>query len=737
MKIRQRFNHSGFFYSIFIPVFLVGMLMIISFSIYTYQKTYQTIQENLIEDRASNLQQIKNNIEQKVKTVEYSFSTYSTTSNFQKIIAKPLTYRSYTDVREVTSQLAYISVMGIENASYELISLEQSWRIANGSLAFLTEEEKNEIDQMTRDSSSYLFWQPKKKSIQMFISLPIFKTSRSAVGRVTIPKTTINQLLTGSQEQLLDIYTYDGQQLFANKESLSKKQQQILNQTTDKNGTFSDEAGDIYLYSKSDYNQWVYVSRLTHQQVTGAIRNLVIGLVAITFVVLILLVFVSYLVANQAARPLREIRDRLEVPRTPGGRKAEINQILGGIEEIVVQNEGMTNKLKTQQPELETLFILNLFRNQVAVADIPRRLAQFGYSEGKEFVTLLIQIDDLGGRQESTRDILLLALEKVVGEILPASERFLPIVLNNDTQATILQISEEQWKRQIITYCQAIRKAAKDYLKIKISFGISQVYASLEESKQAVDNAKEALHFRINLGAEALIFYDEIAPQLDANSVVKYPVDEELLLNDAMRAGDQTGIDQAFSTVITSIFSANHTPITIETALLRLVNNIIQLGQLLGADAEVFQNNHRIYLDVLNNDNPEKIKGLIYHALILPIVSTIQDKTDREIRSLSQKMVHIVHQQYDQEISLDIIADQLHYNPNYLSSVFKKEMQSNFGDYLQNYRLSVAKDWLINTNYTIKELSEKLQYNNPQNFIRFFKKRECMTPGEYRKQFKA
>ena len=35
---------------------------------------------------------------------------------------------------------------------------------------------------------------------------------------------------------------------------------------------------------------------------------------------------------------------------------------------------------------------------------------------------------------------------------------------------------------------------------------------------------------------------------------------------------------------------------------------------------------------------------------------------------------------------------------------------------------------------TVKVISERLQYNNPQNFIRFFKKKEGITPGEYREQ---
>src|SRR5699024_7201978 len=143
-----------------------------------------------------------------------------------------------------------------------------------------------------------------------------------------------------------------------------------------------------------------------------------------------------------------------------------------------------------------------------------------------------------------------------------------------------------------------------------------------------------------------------------------------------------------------------------------------------------------IYLEVLNKNNLIEIKELMLHGLINPIVEMIQNVTDREMKNLSDKMLVLIHKQYDQDISLESLADQLHYNSNYLSSVFKKEVGLNFADYLQNYRLTIAKEYLVNTEMLIKEISERLKYNNPQNFIRFFKKKVGVTPGEYRRQNK-
>ncbi|MGO4495212.1 helix-turn-helix domain-containing protein [Paenibacillus sp. 2RAB27] len=55
-----------------------------------------------------------------------------------------------------------------------------------------------------------------------------------------------------------------------------------------------------------------------------------------------------------------------------------------------------------------------------------------------------------------------------------------------------------------------------------------------------------------------------------------------------------------------------------------------------------------------------------------------------------------------------------------------------FDEYLAQYRVRIAKKWLTETSMKISDIAEKLQYNNSQNFIRYFRKMEGMTPGQYR-----
>ena len=115
------------------------------------------------------------------------------------------------------------------------------------------------------------------------------------------------------------------------------------------------------------------------------------------------------------------------------------------------------------------------------------------------------------------------------------------------------------------------------------------------------------------------------------------------------------------------------------------------------------------------------------------MVDSMQERASQQFRTLADRMASIVRTEYDQDLSLESISERLHYTPNYLSSIFRKEYNMTFSEYLMNIRLDVARKWLVDTNMPIKEIAERLGYQNSQNFIRTFRKKENLTPGAYRR----
>ena len=53
-------------------------------------------------------------------------------------------------------------------------------------------------------------------------------------------------------------------------------------------------------------------------------------------------------------------------------------------------------------------------------------------------------------------------------------------------------------------------------------------------------------------------------------------------------------------------------------------------------------------------------------------------------------------------------------------------------DYIRDTRLEYAKIWLLNTEKTVQEISEQLQFCSRNYFSRVFREKEGLNPQEFR-----
>jgi YSIRK-targeted surface antigen transcriptional regulator len=94
--------------------------------------------------------------------------------------------------------------------------------------------------------------------------------------------------------------------------------------------------------------------------------------------------------------------------------------------------------------------------------------------------------------------------------------------------------------------------------------------------------------------------------------------------------------------------------------------------------------------------------------------------------------LHYIYNHLYGDITLDNLAEICHLSPNYLSSLFKKEVGSSINKYIQQLRVDEAKRLLDLTNYSIAEISAMLNFNDQSYFIKTFKKHTGVTPKQYK-----
>ena len=97
-----------------------------------------------------------------------------------------------------------------------------------------------------------------------------------------------------------------------------------------------------------------------------------------------------------------------------------------------------------------------------------------------------------------------------------------------------------------------------------------------------------------------------------------------------------------------------------------------------------------------------------------------------------QKAMDYISMNYSQKLTLTKISEQLCITPNYLSELFKKHTGQNVSEYIIDYRLEKACQFLKNPQLRIGEVSEKVGINDVRYFSSMFKKKYNLTPTEYR-----
>ena len=105
--------------------------------------------------------------------------------------------------------------------------------------------------------------------------------------------------------------------------------------------------------------------------------------------------------------------------------------------------------------------------------------------------------------------------------------------------------------------------------------------------------------------------------------------------------------------------------------------------------------------------------------------------TPPKAKLLDLELLNMIRQNFS-TITLSDLARHLHYTVPYCSKYLKEHLGCTFSELVRRMRFQAAEDYLLNSDMSVNQISETLGYENPENFIRAFKKNFHMTPARYR-----
>ncbi|OQB24213.1 MAG: Transposon Tn10 TetD protein [Firmicutes bacterium ADurb.Bin182] len=118
--------------------------------------------------------------------------------------------------------------------------------------------------------------------------------------------------------------------------------------------------------------------------------------------------------------------------------------------------------------------------------------------------------------------------------------------------------------------------------------------------------------------------------------------------------------------------------------------------------------------------------------MINSFAGMVNDLMHERFSAVIRNAIRYIDSNLSEKISVNEIAKAVFVHPNYLSSLFKKEMGIPLSGFIRQRRIEEAKNFIRFSNSTIAEIANFYQFSSQSHFIKVFRQITGITPMNYR-----
>ena len=100
----------------------------------------------------------------------------------------------------------------------------------------------------------------------------------------------------------------------------------------------------------------------------------------------------------------------------------------------------------------------------------------------------------------------------------------------------------------------------------------------------------------------------------------------------------------------------------------------------------------------------------------------------------AQAIVRYINEHYCEDLSIASLSEQFGFSANYISNLLKQELGISYNKYISQLRMNRAKELLLSTSQSVKEITSACGYYSQSHFTKLFMEHEGCTPTEFRRR---
>ncbi|MFC5652337.1 helix-turn-helix domain-containing protein [Paenibacillus solisilvae] len=486
---------------------------------------------------------------------------------------------------------------------------------------------------------------------------------------------------------------------------------------------------------KSELNGWTYVTAMESSQFFSSVSHIRSVILFIFVIVLAAGAIIALMLALRQYFPISDLADFASTKAdrlNPGSGGGSASDELAHIRRVLLDS---SLKADRQEPYARNHYLLMLLKYGDAKMLPPDLMDAFHIRfDRSRYMVLVIEWEEDYALQEQDDDLA--PVSSLVSELterefpelsaavhaveLPEPGR-LALIVGFDQAATLTQ------DEQVQSIVAAIRQSPDEQPPLTLTLGVGTVYDNPDHLNQSYIEACSAFESRLSTGPGSTSYFTQLNDAED--KAFWLPASVLLKLTQSLKQGN---FDVAVPTIGESFVYLQSSGASLP--LMRCMCFDI-LNVMLKAASE-------LGITHVNRDIPplsafsslEELENS-FLSLASRICSQVESNAKTEELTLMDRIITYIDEHYgDHSLSLESISHEYAISPSHFSRSFKEKFGLNFTQYVWQKREEEVKRQLETTSDPLKDIIQRVGYQDTPNFIRKFKKETGLTPGQYRKQ---
>ena len=332
---------------------------------------------------------------------------------------------------------------------------------------------------------------------------------------------------------------------------------------------------------------------------------------------------------------------------------------------------------------------------------------------------------------EEARTLRKFIIANILGEI--CQEYFeTEMTEMGEQEAAIVGMTEPSWEnmerlQECIENLQQITEESFGFSCTALVGTACRGIGGIHESYIQAQGMKEY----VNLLDTPVLRYDKVK---DLRFVYEYPEEMELKIIRAMKAGDEKTAGECMMQVFDRNLSGQVKANTYQCLIFDMIGTLLK-----GASTGGYNHAYReiSLLEQISVRTPaEQTRERFLECLdqICVQIRQIRSKASED-HVFSQKVEEYVNANFtDPDLNISIASQHFKMTPSYLSSLYKKQTGKSLLEFINNVRIDFA-EGLLKEGASVSDAAERSGFRDSAGFIRAFKKKKGITPGQLKKEF--